>query len=79
MKGKRRMFQNMRILWKPILIIESEDELDSECVPEGAAHPTAGGDPQQHTDMSKNGQSEWFSSVMSEPLYSAANGIRIPE
>lgn len=37
---------------------ESEDDLDSECVPEGTAHPTAGGAPQQHTDMSMNG--EWM-------------------
>lgn len=57
---------------------ESEDELDSECVPEGTAHPTDGGAPQQHTDMSKNGRSKWFSSVMSETLYSAANRTRIP-
>lgn len=57
---------------------QSEDEIDSECVPEGMAHPMAGGAPHQHTDMSRNGQSEWFSSAMSETLYSAANRMRIP-
>lgn len=52
---------------------EFKDELDAVHAPEGTAPPTArlpavGRAPQHSCSTSKNGQTEWFLSLMSEHL-----------